>query len=167
MRRSVSTTLTPLLFALCAGILGGCASSQSAQEKATARAAVIGTWEYNVEGTAPLDQGIFRITTKDGQLQGIIRDRRLGRLRARVDANDSRLELAVDDLRISGYIEDDEFRGSLRRRQWNVSTRRRYRRRSRFRSASVFARRVQSGTAADTPSVLECRSILREANGCK
>lgn len=166
MRRSVSTPLIPLLFALCAGVLGGCASSQSAQEKAAARAAVVGTWEYRVEGIAPLDQGVFRITTKDGRLRGIVQDRRLGRLRARVDVSDSRLELMFDDLRISGYIEDDEFTGYLRRRQWDVSTRRRYRRRSRFRSASLFARRVQSGTAADTPSILECRSILREANGC-
>ncbi len=166
MRRCVSTTLIPLLFALCAGVLGGCASSQSAKEKAAARASVIGTWEYRVEGIAPLDQGVFQITKKNGRLRGIVRDRRLGRLRARVDVNASRLELALDGLRISGYIEDDEFTGYLRRQQWDVSTRSQYRRRSRSRSVSLFARRIQGGTAADTPSILECRSLLREANDC-
>ena len=144
----------------------GCASSQSAEEKAAARASVIGTWEYRVDGMAPLDQGVFQISTKNGRLRGIVQDRRLGRLRARVDVGNSRLELAFDDLRISGFIENDTFTGYLRRRQWDVSTRSRYRRRSRFRSASLFARRVKSAVSADKPSALDCRSLLREADDC-
>jgi hypothetical protein len=165
MRRHFLPTLAPLLV-LCAGLLVGCASSQSAEEKAAARAAVIGTWEYRVDGMAPLDQGVFQITTRNGRLRGIVQDRRLGRLRARVDVGNSRLELAFDDLRISGFIEDDKFTGYLRRRQWDVSTRSRYRRRSRFRSASLFARRVESGVSADKPSALECEPLLRETDDC-
>jgi len=166
MGRRLLMTFVPLLLALCAGLVMGCASSQSTTEDAASQAAVIGTWEYKVDGTAPLDQGVFRITTQDGRLLGILRDRRLGRLRARVDVNDSRLELSLDNLRISGYVENDQFTGFLRRRQWDVSIRRQSRRRSQFRSASLFARRVQSAVTADTPSFLECRSLLREANGC-
>lgn len=166
MRRRFSTISAPFLLVLCAGLVMGCASSQSTTEDAASQAAVVGTWEYKVNGAAPLDQGVFRITTKDGRLRGILRDRRLGRLRARVDVNDSRLELSFEDLRISGYVEDDQLTGFLRRRKWDVSTRRQSRRRSRFRSASFSARRVQSAAAADTPSILECRSLLREANGC-
>jgi len=165
MRRHFLPPLA-LLLVLCTGLVLGCASSQSAEEKAAARAAVVGTWEYRVDGRAPLDQGVFQITTRNGRLRGILQDRRLGRIRTRVDVGDSRLELAFDDLRISGFIKDDQFTGFLRRRQWDVSTRNRYRRRSRFRSASLFARRVESGVSADKPSALDCRSLLRETDDC-
>lgn len=165
MRRHLLLRFAPLLV-LCSGLVIGCASSQSAQEKAAAQAAVIGTWEYRVDGVAPLDQGVFQIARKNGRLQGIVQDRRRGRLRARVDVGDSRLELSIDDFRISGFIEDDQFTGFLRRRQWDVSTRSRYRRRSRFRSASLFARRVQSAVTAEKPSALECRPLLRETDDC-
>lgn len=155
-----------LFFLFGAGLVGACASSQSTQDEAVARAAVVGTWAYEVEGFAPLERGRFRITIQDGDLQGIVRDRRLGRLHARVQVHDSRLELALDDLRISGYIEDDQFTGYLRRSQWDVTARRQTRTRSEFRSASLFARRVRSAAAVDKPEILECRSLLREANGC-
>ena len=155
-----------LLLVFGAGLVGGCASSRSTQNKAAAQTAVVGTWTYEVRGVAPLDQGRFRITTQNGDLQGIVRDRRLGRLRARVRVRDSRLELTINDLRISGYVEDDQFTGSLRRSQWTVTARRRTRSRSRFRSASLFAKRVRSATAVDKPEILECRSLLREASGC-
>lgn len=146
----------------------GCASTQSAQEEAAAQAAVVGTWKYDVEGIAPLEQGVFHITTRNGQLQGLVQDRRRGRLRARVRVSDSRLELTVDDLRISGYIEDDQFTGFLRLQQWSVTTRaRRWNRRSApFQSASLFAQRVRSAALAEKPSILECRPLLRETDDC-
>lgn len=155
-----------LLFLFGAGFVGACTSSQSTQDEAAARAAVVGTWAYEVEGFAPLNQGRFHITIQDGELQGIVRDRRLGRLHARVQIHDSRLELTLDDLRISGYIEDDQFTGFLRRSQWDVTARRQTRTRSQFRSASLFARRIRSASAVDKPKALECRSLLWEANGC-
>lgn len=165
MRRSRPATVI-LLLALCTGLVSACASSHSAEDDAAARAAVLGTWEYEVEGIAPLDRGVFHITTQDGRRRGLVQDRRLGRLRARVDVNDSRLELTLDDLRISGYIEDNQFTGFLRRARWSVTERRWDRPQSRFRSVSLFARRVRGAPMADKPSVLECRSLLREANGC-
>ncbi|MCS3627085.1 hypothetical protein [Salinibacter ruber] len=155
-----------LLLVLGAGLLGGCASSRSAQDEVAARAAAVGTWSYEVEDVAPLDQGRFRITIQDGDLRGVVRDQRLGRLRASVRVRDSRLEIDLRDLRISGYIEDGRFTGVLRRSQWEVTTRRQSRTRSQFRSASLFARRVRSATAVDKPGVLECRSLLREAGDC-
>ena len=167
MRRVSATQLILLLFGVA--LAAGCASSESTQDSAASQAAVIGTWEYKVSGRAPLDQGVFRIANQDGQLRGIIRDRRVGRLRARVSLNDSRLELTLDGLRISGYIEDEQLTGFLRRQQWDVASRRRTDRRARsqFRSASFYAKRVQSATAADEPSVLECRSLLREVDDCR
>jgi hypothetical protein len=147
---------------------GGCASSHSSQDSPEAQAAAIGTWKYEVDGVAPLSTGVFQITEQDGRLQGLLRDQRRGRFRARVRLEGRRLELIIDELRVSGRIEDDQFTGFLRRQRWGVTTRRRTRRRtrSRFRSASVYARRVRSASAADRPSILECESILREANGC-
>jgi hypothetical protein len=165
MPRSRLSWLFPVLV-LGAGLVDGCASSQSVQDDAAAQAAAVGTWAYEVQGAAPLDEGRFHITVEDGTLKGLVRDRRLGRLRARVQLRDSRLELALEDLRISGYIEDDQFTGSLRRARWNVTTRRQTRSQSRFRSTSLFAQRVQSATAADKPRVLDCRSLLRETSGC-
>lgn len=164
----------PLHFALLllgVGLAAGCASSRSTENDtsdAADRAAAIGTWKYEVDGYAPLSTGVFQITEQDGRLQGFLRDRRRGRLRARVKLKDRRLELIIDELRVSGRIEDGQFTGFLRRQQWGVTTRRRTRRRtrSRFRSASVYAQRVRSASAADRPSILECESILREANGC-
>ena len=167
VRRASAACLILLFFG--AILAAGCASSESTQDSAAPQVAVIGTWEYKVSGTAPLDQGVFQIANEDGQLRGIIRDQRIGRLRARVDVNDSRLELTLDGLRISGYIEDDQFTGFLRHQQWDVTSRRRTDRRARsqFRSASFYAKRVQSAMAADKPSVLECRSLLREVDDCR
>jgi len=156
-----------LLF-LCAGLAAGCASSRSAEDDAAGRAAALGTWRYEVDGSAPLSTGVFQIAERKGRLQGFLRDRRRGRLQARVKLQDRRLELTVDGLRVSGRIEEGQFTGVLRRERWDMTTRRRTRRRtrSRVRSASVHARRVRSASAADRPSILECESILREANGC-
>lgn len=164
MGRVFSTQLVLLLLGI--GLVVGCASSRSAENEAAARAAVVGTWEYRVQGFAPLDQGVFRISTDNGQLRGILQDRRLGRLRARVDVSDSHLELVFDDLRISGYIEDNQFTGYLRLQRWSVTARQWGRSQSQFRTASLFAQRVQSAVAGDKPSILECRSLLREVDDC-
>lgn len=166
MRRTFLLEFALLFLGL--GLVMGCASSRSTQDDAAARAAAVGTWKYEVDGFAPLHAGVFQIEERNGRLQALIQDRRQGRLRARVNVKDRRLELTIDDLRISGRIEDDQFTGFLRRQQWDVSTRQRTRRRreSQFRSASLYARRVRSASAADRPSILECESILREANGC-
>jgi hypothetical protein len=166
MPRSLPLHLALLLLGL--GLAVGCASSRSTTDDAAARAAAIGTWEYEVDGFAPLEAGVFRIVEERGRLQALVQDRRRGRYRARADVSGTRLELTIDDLRISGRIEDDQFTGFLRRDQWDVSTPQRARRRTRasFRSASLYARRIRSASAVSRPSILECESILRETNGC-
>lgn len=162
--RHAAPRLLLLLFGT--GLVLGCASSESAQSSPEARAAAIGAWKYKVDGVAPLDRGTFQITKEGGRLQALLRDRQQGRLRARVDLRDSRLKLVLDDFRISGQIEDETFTGVLRRRQWNVDSHRQRRSRSQFRSAPLQAQRVRSASAADEPRALNCRSILREADGC-
>lgn len=149
-------------------ITGGCASSQSTSSDSRARAAAIGTWEYRVTGNAPLDRGTFQISVENGRLKGTVRDQRRGRFRAQVDVSGSRMELTVGRLRISGKIEDERFSGFLRLQQWDVSTSsRRRRRQSGLTTASLYAERVRSGGAAGAVPALDCRSILREADGCK
>jgi len=165
MRRAFLLEFALLFLGL--GLVLGCASSRSTEDDAAARAAAIGTWEYEVNGTAPLNAGVFQIAERDGRLQALVEDQRRGRFRARASVKDTRLELVIDDLRISGRIEDDQFTGFLRLQRWDVSTRTTRRRRERqFRSASLYARRVRSASAVDASSVLECESILREADGC-
>lgn len=167
MRRTFLLRFTLLILGL--GLAVGCASSRSTKDDAAARAAAIGTWKYEVNGTAPLNSGTFQIAERDDRLQALVRDRRRGRLRAQVDVRDARLELVIDDLRISGRIQDDQFTGFLRRQQWDVSTRQRTRRRRRAshsHSASFYAQRVHSASGVTRPSLLECESILREADGC-
>lgn len=148
------------------GLLGGCTSSDAARDQAAARAAVVGTWSYEVKGFAPLDQGRFRIMIQDGDLQALVRDQRRGRLRARVEIHGSRLELTFGNLRISGYVEDDQFTGSLHRIEWDVRSQPDTRVRSQFQSIPLFAQRVRSAAAVDKPEVLECRPLLREKDGC-
>ncbi|MFB6231104.1 MAG: hypothetical protein ABEL04_08090, partial [Salinibacter sp.] len=144
---------------------GGCASTQSTGGNPAALEAAIGTWRYQVTGIAPLDQGTFRIAVKDGRLQGIVRDRQRGRFKARVDVNDSRMELTVGRLHISGQIENGQFSGFLRLRKWDVSvSSRRRRSRSGSSTAPLYAERIRSGVAGDAVPALECTSILRETD---
>lgn len=145
----------------------GCASSEPTESETAARSAALGTWEYRVDGIAPLNRGEFTITEKDGQLRAQIRDDRRGRFVARVQLNGSRLQLSMNDLRISGRIEDGSFTGTLRRPIWDVSTSSRMRRSSRTRSASLVARRVASGSATGPETALDCPPILWETDdGC-
>ncbi|MFB6098238.1 MAG: hypothetical protein ABEK84_03845, partial [Salinibacter sp.] len=151
---------TVLLLFLGVGLATGCASTNPAPTSEAARAAALGTWKYEVEGYAPLDQGIFVITQKNGRLRAFVRDRRRGRFRARVDLHRSRLVLSLDDLRIAGYIEEGTFTGFLRRDRWGMVDRRRSRFHPQFRSAALHARRIRSAAAADRFSILDCESIL-------
>lgn len=146
----------------------GCASSEPTQSETAARAAALGTWQYQVDGIAVLNRGEFTITEKEGRLRAQIRDDRRGRFFARVQLNGSRMQLSLKDLRISGRIEDDSFTGTLRRPVWDVTSSSRMRRSSRTRSASLVAHRVSSGMPSDPKTPLDCPSILWETDdGCE
>lgn len=167
MRGFLDSQPALLLSLLVALLTPGCLSSQSATDTAASRAAALGTWQYQVTGRAPLHRGVFRITSKDGHLQALVRDERRGRFTARVRVNNSRMELTLGQLRISGQIKDGSYSGFLHLDQWDVSAPNRSREQwSASPTASLFAERVQSGVMAGVGSGLECESILREANGC-
>lgn len=156
--------LLPLLVAV---LTPGCSSSRSATDTAASRALALGTWKYRVTGRAPLYRGVFHVTSRNGRLQALVRDKRRGRLTARVRVTDSRMELIIGRLRVSGHIENGRYSGFLRLDQWDASASLRPRRpRLNSSTASLFAKRVQDGARGDATSALKCRSILREANGC-
>lgn len=167
MSRPLLPRLSFLALLALVGLAGGCASTETATDAAASQAAAIGTWKYQVDGFAPLNQGVFHITSQDGRLRGIVRDQRRGRLVAQVNVNDARMELTVGSLHISGRIEEGQFTGYLRRQRYDASVAYVRRRQRRFRSAPLYARRVRSASAVDNAPALECRSILREANGCR
>lgn len=81
----------------------------SLQPTCQARTAAIGTWKYRVEGPAALSRGEFRIAVEEDQLRALMRDERRGRLTAQVVLDGARMELSLNELRISGRIEDDTF----------------------------------------------------------
>lgn len=146
----------------------GCASTHSPEEEARARAAAIGTWEYRVDGVAALHRGEFQITTENGRLRAQIRDERRGRFVARVKLNGSRMQLALENLRISGRIEDGSFTGTLYRPTWDVTTSSRSRRSSQTRSASLVAQRIASSPVVERSLPFDCPSILWETDdGCE
>lgn len=149
-------------------VLWACASSQSSVELRAKKAGAIGTWEYEVSGPAPLDQGTFYIRLSNGRLQGMVHDRSRGRLSADVRIQSSQMELTVGNYRISGTIDDGHYTGFLRRKQIDASIAYPEDRASRGRqTAYVTAVQIRSGADADGPTALACRPILRESSACQ
>lgn len=148
-------------------VLWACATSQSSTELRAKKAGAIGTWEYEVSGPAPLDQGTLYIRLSNGRLQGMVHDRSRGRLSAEVRIQSSQMELTVGNYRISGTIDDGHYTGFFRRKQMDASIAYPEDPASRGRqTAYMRAERVRSGTDADGPTALDCRPILRESSAC-
>ncbi len=96
----------------------------------------------------------------------MLRDTRRGRLDANVSQRGSRLEFTLNQVRVSGRIEDDRFVGLLRRPMWDVSTSQEVNRRRQRTSdsGSIVARRVRNpGWMGSVPG-LNCPSVLVETN---
>ncbi len=145
------TTFALLFFA------SGCTSSRTAQEVAKNREAVLGTWEYRTDNISSLDRGTFQVIVEDGQLRGRFRDKWRGNLEAQVNIHGTHMELALDRVRISGRLEENRFRASVRSGFWDVSTN------GNRRSKGYFvAQRVQNGAVLDDVNNFGCPSLLRE-----
>lgn len=145
----------------------GCASTPPSSSDVTGKSAVLGTWEYRAEGASKLTHGKFQISIEDGELRAFLHDEIRGEVDGRVKLRGTRMELTLDNLRISGRIEDNTYRATLSRPFWDVSTSSRSRRFSRARTASFVARRIVRGIGLDPLPALECPSILRETDdGC-
>ena len=141
-------------------VLLGC-SPRSAEEIVSERERVVGTWKYQTDGIPFLQRGSLNITVQDGKLEGHLQDSWRGSVQARIDVQGTRMVLDLDRGRISGQLERDHFRGTIRPQRWNVS-------RSADRhsqSAGYFvARRIRSTSILDNLKDLGCPSLLRESS---
>lgn len=163
-----SSGLSLLFTATLMATLAGCASTQTPAQNQAARSAAVGTWEYRVTGAAPLNRGTFSVGMQNGRLQVTVTDRYRGRLTATVRVSPSQMELNIGPYRISGDVDGNRFSGFVRLNEYDVSIPyRRVRSSSDTRSAFISAKRVQRPPDAGRPSAIDCRSILREASGCR
>lgn len=164
-RRSIFSSITSLL--LLAGVLAGCASTAPAPSPAE-RAAVVGVWEYRTSGSPYLGQGTLHIRIRNGRLRAQLRDTQRGRMDAQVNQRGSRIELALDHIRVSGRVENDKLVGLFRRPTWDVSTSQDVRstrsRRYGSDSGSIVARRVQNPGVVGAVPTLGCTPILVEVD---
>lgn len=164
MRRLV-VPRTVLLGVLLLGVtFAGCATTASAPSPEE-RAAVVGVWEYRTSGSPYLGRGTIHFQVRNGRLQAMLRDTQQGRLRANVNQRGTRLELDLNQVRVSGRIEDDRFVGLFSRPMWDVSTSQEvhHRRQRTSNSGSIVARRVRSPEWMGSVPGLDCPSILVES----
>lgn len=167
MRRPVPISRSLAGLAILAFLLVGCATTSSAPSPAE-RAAVVGVWEYRTSGSPHLGRGTLHIRVNNGRLHALLQDTRRGRMNVRVSQRGSRIEFTLDQILVSGRVEDDRLVGLFRHPTWDVSTSQNVRGRQANRpgsdSGSIVARRVQNPAwIADVPG-LGCPSILEEAN---
>jgi len=165
-----SLLLAVLAGAVAAGLLG-CASSAPTT---TARSDVLGVWEYRSSGTTYLDRGRFQIVlTKNGRLDGTLRDTRLGTVdldEVRLRNGQMHLRIQVQSaysaetrvLQISGRVEDERYTATFRRPIWDVSTSQTYRRQTASSGGSILARRIQGTTVSGMRLPLGCTAGLVE-----
>jgi hypothetical protein len=172
--RSLSLLLTVVLVAGIATTITGCASTGSTT---TDRSDVLGVWEYRTNGTPYLGRGRFQIVlTKDGRLDGRLRDSRLGTVnlddvRLRNGQMHLRIEVQraysaqTSTLQISGRVEDDRYTATFRRPMFDVTTSQHTRRTASSTSGgSILARRVRTSSVHDMPVPLGCTDVLVEHN---
>lgn len=159
VRSGYGWPLRLLATVLAFGLFAGCAP-QSADHLAAERSQVLGTWAYQTDGIQSLQRGTLRITMQDGNLTAQLRDTWRGSLRAHVDLHGSRMELKLRQVRITGRLEHDRFRGTVRTSFWDASQEQ-----DQPQSSGIFvARRVQSQAVMNDLTELGCASLLRESS---
>lgn len=147
-----------LLFAI-APLIAGCATSRSPAEIASDRQDVLGTWEYQTNGTTALQRGTLRITVDEGNLVGVFEDSWRGELNADVSLYGSHMELSLDRVRISGRFQNGRFEASIQQEYSAVSLRS-----NRRRAGYFIARRIRSASTMSNLTDVGCTSLLRESS---
>ena len=159
-----STTHAILLLG-CFLLPGGRTSTQQTADRGTSNE-VLGTWKYRaMAGSDVLDEGVIRISMVQGRLQGTLRDRRIGTVPVDVSYRGQRLELDLDEIRIYGRVQNDEYTAYYERPIWDVTTSQSLRHRGSDRiNGSLSARRVHS-TGYYEPNVgLGCDPLTIESD---
>lgn len=149
-----------LLCMLLLGVgLGGCASSRTG-DQVDDRMQALGTWEYWTTGIGMLQRGTFQIVSQDGNLVARFRDQWRGPFEAEVRLRGDRMVLILDHLRITGQLRHNQFRGTARTPEWDLS-----RESARDGSPGTFqARRVHPQQDTGGRDRYGCPSLLRETS---
>ena len=146
-------------------LLSGCASAGQTTDRGDT-SEVLGTWRYRtVAGSSLFDEGVIQITMQNGRLEGMLRDSRLGVAPLDVSYRGDNLQLRLEDIRIRGRVEDNEYVAFYERSMWDVTTPQRAQRRGQERvNGSLAARRVEAkGYDLQLPP-LGCEEIFQEAS---
>lgn len=165
MRLSLFQTLA-LAMVLGGVVLGGCASSQSSVEESLQPSDVAGTWRYRTTGSPALSSGVIRIQHKDGDLRATLRDARRGQFRTRqVSLRGSWLEMRLDQVLVSGRLQERRYRASVEIITWDVTTSSELARRSTYsRRGTMEAYQVRSSPQFGGAATYGCTPLLRESS---
>lgn len=148
-------------------LLAGCTASAPTAISPEQASSVVGVWEYDVTGSPHLANGTLKIGFQDGRLTGTVRDRQRGHLSARIRLQGRRFEMRVDEVYVSGRVEDNRLQAFCRRPLWDVSTSQNVGRTGQPRrpsySARLVARRVTAFPSAPA-SASRCDPLLEEVN---
>lgn len=122
-------------------------------------AAVLGTWAYSTKGVSSLQDGTFRVRTKEDRLVVQVRDRWRGSITGRVYVRGNRMEIRLKRVQISGQIAEDRFTASVQRDRWDVSRARRQNTRG-----SLVARRIDKPMNSNDSRDFGCQPLLLESS---
>ena len=146
-------------------MLSGCTSSRPPEERRAQQAQALGTWQYRVTGSPLLDRGSIQIEREGDRLYAVLRDERRGPLRARVTVREDRMELRLDQVVVSGSLEDGRYRATVEWVTWDVRGSRSFARSpqsaSRTRGILTAQRRGTEGRGFSPTD--RCRPLLRES----
>lgn len=129
---------------------------------------VVGTWKYRATaGSDVLEEGVFQIRVRQGRLDGVLRDSRIGVVPLDVRYRGQRLEMRIDQIRIRGRVKNDQYTAFYERPMWDVTTSQSFRSRNDRINGSITARRVRSLAYSGPEIPLGCTDILEEStNRC-
>lgn len=125
---------------------------------------VVGTWKYRATaGSDVLEEGVFQIRVRQGRLDGVLRDSRIGIVPVDVTYRGERLEMRIDQIRIRGRVNNDRYTAFYERPMWDVTTSQSFRSRNDRINGSITARRVRSLAYSGPTLPLGCTDILEES----
>jgi hypothetical protein len=158
------STLSIVALVIAAGLaVAGCSGAGHSTSTGD-RNDVVGTWKYRATaGSDVLEEGIFEIRVRQGRLDGVLRDSRIGIVPVDVSYRGQRLEMRIDQIRIRGRVQNNRYTAFYERPLWDVTTSQSFRSRNDRINGSITARRIRS-LAFTTPNLpLGCTNILEES----
>ncbi len=147
-------------------VLSACTSSRPPEDRRAVQAQALGTWQYQVTGSPLLDRGTIEIKRDGDRLYAMLRDTRRGPQRARVRVREGRMELRLDQVVVSGRLEDNRFRATVEWATWDIRSGRSVSPSSRSarRARGTLVAQRQHARGRDVSTGERCRPLLRESS---